>query len=453
MFNFQKLPSLLQKYDRPGPRYTSYPTVPAWNSQVESEHYRQALQTLEEGDTLSLYIHLPFCENLCHFCGCTQVITKDHSRSVAYIQSILKEMELLDGILPSHVRAVSQVHLGGGTPNFIQPNELSQLMAGIRKVFKVLPNAEIAIEMHPRTSTQAFCEKIWEEGFNRISLGVQDLDPVVQKLINRHQTYEMTEAMVKGLRQLGFHSFNLDLVYGLPGQTMKGWEQTLKQVQTLTPDRLAVYSYAHVPWIRPVQRTFQDSDLPPPKMKMEAFLKALQFFIDADYQLIGMDHFAKKEDELSRALEEGSLHRNFMGYSTRADAHQIGLGMSAISFVGGNYFQNQKDLKIYSQNMQEGFLKPLRGCILTEEDHRRKKIITQLMCRGVIDKNIFDQSFSQEKESLRVFQEDGLLDEEGCEYRVVNEGFLFLRNIAMVFDQYLGDVQKNSKTPTFSRTV
>lgn len=461
MLDQNRLHNLLKKYDRPGPRYTSYPTVPAWKESIGPKQYEESLGQLKDGGTLSLYFHLPFCENLCHFCGCTQVITKDHSRSQEYIQILLKEINQVCEALPKKTRDVVQLHFGGGTPNFLKPEEMTHLMQKIREQFNLEDEAEIAIEMHPRTSTFEFCKNLAQLGFNRISLGVQDLDPHVQNLINRHQTFEQTKQMVEDLRGLGFNSFNFDLVYGLPGQSWSGWEKTLDQIYSLRPNRLAVYSYAHVPWIRPVQRTFKDSDLPNPEQKLRLFEMAYHFFVSHDYHLIGMDHFALADDELAHAMRGGEIHRNFMGYSTHADAHQIGFGMSAISYVHGNYFQNKKKLEDYKAAMNDHCLASFRGYILSSEDQLRREIICALMCSGKIVYDLFDKKFGidfkkkfeTELGCLTSFVEDDLLilKEEGME--VKNYGFLFLRNMAMVFDTYLEGIRRNSKNPTFSRTV
>ncbi|MBI2340704.1 MAG: oxygen-independent coproporphyrinogen III oxidase [Deltaproteobacteria bacterium] len=483
-----RLLQLLQKYDVPGPRYTSYPTVPAWTSDVGKENYKKALREItgdacgrapdraavvllhdedESGrtrrrqDPLSLYFHLPFCESLCHFCGCMQVITKDHARSREYVDVLLTELDRIGDLLPKDTREVVQLHFGGGTPNFLQPEELKEIVDRVRKHFHLLSDAEIAIELHPRTSTEAFCEMLAELKFNRISLGVQDFDPTVQKLIHRNQTYEMTEEMVTLLRKLGFQSFNFDLVYGLPGQTMKGWKETLKKVLYLHPDRLAVYSYAHVPWVRPVQRSFKDSDLPPPELKLQLFEKAYETFTQNGYRHIGIDHFALKEDELSRALDNETIHRNFMGYSTRADAHQIGFGVSSISYVGGNYFQNKKELRAYYESIRQGQLATFRGFCLNRDDTLRRDLITRIMCRGRVDIPAFEKAwdirfadyFAEDVSRLKTFADDGLLAIDENKIRAVNEGTLFLRNIAMAFDRYLEGVRSHAKTPVFSRTV
>ncbi|MBX7149649.1 oxygen-independent coproporphyrinogen III oxidase [bacterium] len=461
MLTQDKILHFLGKYDKPGPRYTSYPTVPAWIDSVGPSDYQQSLQSLKQGDVLSLYFHLPFCENLCHFCGCMQVITKDHSRSRAYIDTLKSEIKHVVKILKSKTHTVGQIHFGGGTPNFVQPDELEEVMTLIRSSFNILPDAEIAIEMHPRTSTEAFCHQLADLQFNRISLGVQDLDPKVQKLINRHQTFEMTRDMVALLRSLGFKSFNMDLVYGLPGQSMEGWEKTIAQVLEMNPDRLAVYSYAHVPWMRPVQRTFKDEDLPTPEMKLKLFEKAYRSFLDNGFDLIGMDHFAKKDDELAIALKNKTIHRNFMGYSTRADSHQIGFGVSSISFVNGNFFQNDKVLKSYDEKVKMGLLTSIRGFLLSRDDHLHRDFITHVMCHGYINFEDFDKEwgidskkyFAEGLKKLDSFVKDGLLVLDDHHLEVQGAGFLFLRNIAMNFDPYLEDIQAGKKNPTFSRTV
>lgn len=453
--------NLLKKYNLPGPRYTSYPTVPAWTREVGPLEYRQGLSSLKEGEPLSLYFHLPFCERLCHFCGCMQVITTDHSRSRRYVDILLQEVDRVAALLPPGAREVSQVHFGGGTPNFLQPEELTDIVERVRKHFEVRSDAEWAIEMHPRTSTSAFCENLSTLGFNRISLGIQDFDPIVQKLLNRNQTYEMTESMVTFLRKLGFDSFNFDLVYGLPGQTMAGWEDSLAKVLYLKPDRLAVYSYAHVPWVRPVQRTFKDEDIPVPELKLELFLKAYATLLENGYRAIGMDHFALAEDELSRAMDDGTLHRNFMGYSTRADAHQVGFGMSAISYVGGNYFQNLKKLPLYEETLQGGKFATFRGFMLGSDDAIRRDLITQIMCMGRVDLGTFEKNwriqffdyFAEDLENLNPLLEDHLLALDDKTLQATREGSLFLRNIAMAFDPYLEKIQSEAQNPTFSKTV
>jgi oxygen-independent coproporphyrinogen III oxidase len=453
--------NLLEKYNVPGPRYTSYPTVPIWTESVQSSDYKQSLNAVKGDEPLSLYFHLPFCERLCHFCGCMQVITKDHSRSKPYIDILLSEMDAVFAELKNSNRTISQIHLGGGTPNFIQPDELSQIMQKIRDHCHVLPDAEIAVEMHPRTSTEAFSDRLKKEGFNRISLGVQDFDEDVQKLIHRFQTYDNTKSMVEYLRGLGFQHFNFDIVYGLPGQSLEKFPDTLEKTLTLKPNRLAVYSYAHVPWIRPVQRAFKDSDIPSAHTKLELFEMALNFFTKHDYHLIGMDHFADKQDELYTALQNKSIHRNFMGYTTRADAHQIGFGVSSISYVNGNYFQNFKKLPEYEQSIKSESLATYRGFILNQDDKIRRDLITELMCQQEIKIPEFEEAhsiqfsqlFANELELLKGFVDDSLLQISPDKIQVTGNGHLVLRNMAMCFDEHLDAIKKNATNPVFSKTV
>ncbi|HEX5036506.1 MAG TPA: oxygen-independent coproporphyrinogen III oxidase [bacterium] len=455
-----RLITLLKKYDVAGPRYTSYPTAPAWTNAVGPEDFRKGLASLKADEPLSLYIHIPFCETLCHFCGCMTVITKEHSRSRPYVETLKKEIDRIAGLMPD-AGDVSQLHFGGGSPNYLKPEEFVDLMEHIQENFRFDTDAEIAIEMHPRTSTPEFCAIAAKMGVNRISLGVQDFDPAVQKLINRHQTYEMTADMVNSLRELGFQAFNFDLIYGLPGQTLEGWKETLDRVRTLKPDRLAVYSYAHVPWLKPYQRSFEDKDLPPPELKLELFEAAYRTLTAGGYEPIGMDHFALATDDLARAQKDGTIHRNFMGYSTKADAHQIGIGVSSISYVGGNYFQNEKEIESYEAAIRSGKLATHRGYLLNRDDHIRRELIRQIMCRGRVDIPAFEKEweisfadyFRGDLPHLDPMTDDGLLTLDSRSLSIVGEGHLFLRNVAMAFDRHLMEIRASAKNPVFSRTV
>lgn len=459
----EKLLKLLWKYDVAGPRYTSYPTAPAWTNAVGGGDFAKSLSSLKPGEPLSLYFHIPFCETLCHFCGCMKVITKDHSRSKPYVDLLLAELDRISDIIPKNAGEVSQMHFGGGSPNYLQPKELKQIVERAHSRFRFEKDAEIAVEMHPRTSTPEFCEMTAKLGFNRISLGVQDFDPLVQKLINRHQTYEMTANMVTSLQKLGFKAFNFDLIYGLPGQTLAGWTKTLEQVVGLRPNRLAVYSYAHVPWLKPYQRSFEDKDLPSPELKMELFEAAYRTLTANGYEPIGMDHFALHDDELARAHKDGTIHRNFMGYSTKADAHQIGVGVSAISYVGGHYFQNEKELASYEAAIgsASGGLATHRGYLLNRDDHVRRELIRLIMCKGAVDISAFEKDwkidfydyFKDDLPHLEAMIADGLVTLDAKALRVVGEGHLFLRNIAMAFDRHLNEIRSSAKNPVFSRTV
>lgn len=458
----ERLSALLKKYDVAGPRYTSYPTAPAWTEAVGEGDFRKSLAALKKDEALSLYFHVPFCETLCHFCGCMKVITQDHSRSRRYVDVLLTELDRIAALLPQGAREVSQMHFGGGSPNYLQPGELKAVVDRVRSHFRFLSDAEVAIEMHPRTSTPEFCEMLAALGFNRISLGVQDFDPLVQRLINRHQTYEMTADMVALLRRLGFGAFNFDLIYGLPGQTPLGWEKTLQQVIGLRPNRLAVYSYAHVPWLKPYQRSFEDKDLPAPELKIRLFETAYRTLTQNGYRPIGMDHFCLADDDLAQALDRETIHRNFMGYSTKADAHQIGFGVSAISYVGGNYFQTEKEIEPYEAAIRTASrLATRRGYLLSKDDSLRRDLIQRIMCRGVVDIAAFEEAwdlpfptyFADDLAHLRPLIADGLVAITPAELRVAGEGHLFLRNIAMAFDRHLEEIRALAQNPVFSQTI
>lgn len=461
MISSSKLKNTLKKYNVPGPRYTSYPTVPAWTENISELDYKKSLSSLKDNELLSLYFHLPFCENLCHFCGCTQIITKDHSISSDYTQVLIQEMQLVVQSLENSNKRVIQIHFGGGTPNFFKPLEMREIFNTIEENFSIENDAEIAIEMHPRTSKKDFCDELKNLGFNRISLGVQDFNPLVQEKIRRYQSYEMTKDMLEYLRQIGFSHFNFDLIYGLPFQSIEGWRDTLEKVIELNPDRLAVYSYAHVPWVRPGQRGFSDEDLPNADLKLELFDIAYRFLLEAGYNLIGMDHFAKESDDLSKAIKNGSIHRNFMGYSTKAEAHQIGFGMSSISLVNGNYFQNRKKLKSYKENIKSNSLATFKGIIIDKDVLIRRELINNLMCNGLIDFDALGEKyeinslsyFRNEIDLLNYFINDGMLVKLDNNYKLTQEGYLCMRNIAMVFDKYLDNLQRNSKNPIFSKTI
>ncbi len=475
---------LLQKYDVPGPRYTSYPTAPIWSETVGVKDYISSLQAVKagkprtkaegfiRGKPLSLYFHMPFCENKCHFCGCTRISTNDHSLSAVYTEILLKEIHRVAKELQRKNEdtkkqgyeargTVNQVHFGGGSPNFFRPEEISQIMSEVRGLFDIQSDAEIAIEMNPKTSSKEFCANLWKEGFNRISVGVQDFNDNVQKLINRFQTFQITSEMISYLRELGFRHFNFDLVYGLPGQTPETFEKTLEQTLQLKPNRLAVYSYAHMPWSHPEQRSFKESDIPLPETKIKLFEMALNYFSTHGYHLIGMDHFAEEGDELFAAVKNRSVHRNFMGYSTRADAHQIGFGATSISYVNGNYFQNTRDVCQYQGIIEEHELATFRGFILSDDDKVRRAFITEMMCHLFVDFDKFSKDhkidvekyFADEFKLLKDFIDDGLIELTKNHLKVTPQGHLVVRNIAMCFDKYLGEIKKTARNPVFSRTV
>ncbi|MBF0105070.1 MAG: oxygen-independent coproporphyrinogen III oxidase [Deltaproteobacteria bacterium] len=455
---------LLQKYDVPGPRYTSYPTVPIWRPSVGAADYISSINKAVGAHPLSLYFHIPFCKKLCHFCGCMHVITKDHSRSRPYVDALLIEMDHIIKALKNSNRDCSQIHFGGGTPNFLPPEEISRIMQRVRDNFNILPSAEIAIEMHPREDPdmQRFCDTLKTEGFNRISLGVQDFNDEIQKLINRFQSFATTKGMIDYLKKIGLEHFNFDLIYGLPGQnSIDQFKDTLAKTIFLKPNRIACYSYAHVPWVHPVQRSFKDTDIPTPEQKLRLFETAINFFTTHGYHLIGIDHFADEGDELYAALKNKSIHRNFMGYSTRADAHQIGLGVSSISFVGGHYFQNHKTIEAYTTAVIQRGLATHRGFMLSADDTIRRSLITEIMCHREVDfkefgarQNIdFHSYFKDDLKLLTGFVDDGLITLDADGLKITPRGYLVVRNIAMCFDKYLDEIKKNARNPVFSRTV
>ncbi|MFH1357931.1 MAG: oxygen-independent coproporphyrinogen III oxidase, partial [bacterium] len=327
--------------------------------------------------------------------------------------------------------------------------------------FTILPNAEIAIEMNPKASSQEFCNNLYQEGFNRISIGVQDFNDSVQKLINRNQTYDITSNFVKRLRDIGFEHFNFDLVYGLPGQTIENFLYTLEKTKELNPNRLAVYSFALVPWAHPEQRSFKNEEVPSPETKVKLFEMAHAFFTKNGYHLIGMDHFAREDDDLYKASKNKTIHRNFMGYSTRSEAHQIGLGASSISYVAGNYFQNQKDVCQYQETIANHGLATVKGFKLSKDDHIRRDFITKLMCDYSVDIDSFSKKhditfkdyFADDVALLKEFIVDDLLEITPTHLKVTKQGHFVVRNIAMCFDKYLGKIKKTARNPVFSRTV
>jgi oxygen-independent coproporphyrinogen-3 oxidase len=448
---------LVRKYDLPAPRYTSYPTA------VEFKDYDSPAPLLKHLDRtnqdasvpLSLYFHLPFCETLCWFCGCTTVITTNHRTPDTYLDYLKKEMILL----APHVhpdRQVAQLHYGGGTPTFFQPPQLARLSKLIRQHFKLAVDAELSVEIDPRRLTHAQVVALRESGFTRASLGVQDFNPQVQAAVHRIQPHAMTEQAINWLRAEGFASINIDLVYGLPHQTVATFEATLEQVLELNPDRLAVFSYAHVPWMKPAQKLLErEIALPPPETKLAMLKLITETLTSRGYVYIGMDHFARATDELAVAQAARTLQRNFQGYSTRAGAEILALGISAISQTPCSYRQNHKILEPYYAAVDRGELPARRGLELTAEDARRREIIMRVMCHLQLDyaelSREFDCDFpeyySAELARLQPLAEDGLVEFQAGGLRVTDLGRLFLRNIAVCFDAYYApEAKRHSRT-------
>lgn len=437
---------LVRKYDMPAPRYTSYPTA------VEFKDWADPAPLLAHVDRtnrdaelpLSLYYHLPFCETLCWFCGCTTVITLNHGQADTYLDYLEKEVtRLAPRVHPD--RRVRQLHYGGGTPTFFQAAQLARLDALTRRFFRFDPGAELSVEIDPRRLAHEQVVALRDSGFTRASLGVQDFNPRVQLAVHRIQPRALTEQTIAWLREEGFTSINLDLIYGLPYQTVDSFRDTLEQVLELAPDRLAVFSYAHVPWIKPAQKILErESALPPPEAKFAMLKLITETLTNRGYVYVGMDHFARVNDELAVAQAEGTLQRNFQGYSTRAGAEILAFGVSAISQTPFSYRQNHKTLPAYCAALDRGEVPVARGRELSAEDHERRDIIMRLMCDLQLDYAAlsaglggeFTHRFASELARLQPLADDGLVELHATGMRVTDQGRLFLRNIAMCFDAY-----------------
>jgi len=450
---------LLERYDRPGPRYTSYPTAPEWSEEFGAKDYESALDAADaqHADPLSLYVHIPFCHERCLFCGCNVVISKRQEISDAYLDYLEIELERVAERLPRR-RTAAQLHWGGGTPTYLRLDQIERLHSKIASLFTFAPGAEIALEVDPRVTTPEQLRLLRELGFNRISMGVQDLDPEVQRAIARNQTEDETRRLFDQCRELGFEGINIDLIYGLPQQHAETWRKTIESVIAIRPDRLAVYSYAHLPQMIKHQQKLDALPRPNGAEKYELFADARRLFTAAGYDAIGMDHFALPDDELSIALRERRLHRNFMGYSVVPAADMIGFGTSAIGEVGGCYAQNEKRPVKYNQALDAGSLPTMTGIRLSQDDIVRRWTIRQLMCNFYLDFEELRQRFgvdyheyfASEAERLREYHEEGFTAEEGGALRVLPLGQIFVRNICMVFDAYL---KNPASFKAFSRTV
>ncbi|MGB8473712.1 MAG: oxygen-independent coproporphyrinogen III oxidase [Candidatus Acidiferrum sp.] len=449
----------LSRYNRPGPRYTSYPTAPVWNdsfgpSDLEKVHLEAELAK----SPVSLYMHIPFCESLCLFCACNVIIQKDKSVSSPYLDILKREVERVSqGV--SKDRPVTQFHWGGGTPTYLTPPQIEDLFGFTRSLFTFAPDAEIGIEVDPRVTSREHLETLRKLGFNRLSMGIQDFHPLVQKTIHRIQPFELTQNLIQSARDLGFDSVNVDLIYGLPYQTAETFAHTVVQILELTPDRIALFSYAHVPWLKKQQGSFA-GHLPEGMTKFEIFRTGLLKFLEAGYLYIGMDHFAKPGDELAVSQQNRTLHRNFQGYTTKAGADLYGMGITAISGIQNAYAQNHRDIPSWQKAVSERGIATMRGYHLSEEDRLRRAVISRLLCHTVIYKNEieqefnigFDQYFAEELRRLEPFREDGLILLDRNEIRTTWLGRIFIRNAAMIFDPYLEAQHLNAK-PLFSKTL
>jgi oxygen-independent coproporphyrinogen-3 oxidase len=438
---------LIHRLDKNGPRYTSYPTADRFTGAFNAESYaRWIAKRRSEGVShpLSLYIHIPFCNTLCFYCACNKVITKDRSKSAKYVRYLLKEMAMQAELLGSG-QVVEQLHFGGGTPTFLSDDEIREVMAAIRQHFKLVDDGEYSIEIDPRKVSDETVALLGNTGFNRISIGVQDFDAEVQRAVNRIQSEEETLRVIHAARANGFKSVSIDLIYGLPRQTLTGFGVTLDKVISANPDRLSIYNYAHMPTIFMPQRRIHEEDLPAPEVKLDILEMAVNKLTQAGYVYIGMDHFAKPEDELAVAQRQGKLHRNFQGYSTHSDCDLVALGLSAIGKIGPTYSQNYRELEDYYGALDRDVLPIMRGMELDADDLLRRAIIQALMCHFELSKETinndfqidFDSYFSIELDELREYEREGLLEISTQKINVTPKGRMLIRNICMVFDKYL----------------
>jgi oxygen-independent coproporphyrinogen-3 oxidase len=455
-------PELLARFDVPGPRYTSYPTADRFVEAFGEADYVQALQqrqsgTLGKQPPLSLYVHIPFCESLCYYCACNKIITKHKERAAEYLRYLRKEVELHTRHL-GRGQAVSQLHLGGGTPTFMSDEELRQLMDLLREHFKFVPGGEYSVEVDPRTVDEQRLAVLAELGFNRLSFGVQDFDPAVQKAVHRIQPAEQVFALVEASRRLGFESVNVDLIYGLPLQTPESFDRTLAQVNRLRPDRIALYAYAHLPERFKPQRRIHAEDLPAGAAKVAMLSRSLDALTEAGYVYIGMDHFALPIDALAVAKRQGRLHRNFQGYSTQADCDLIALGVSSIGRIGSTYSQNAKTMEAYGDLLDQGHFPVVRGLALTRDDLIRRSVIMAIMCQGQLQYESinlawlidFKTLFAHELTQLEEMKVQGLVQLSETGIQVTAMGWFFVRGVAMVFDRY---VQADRNRSRFSKII
>ncbi|MEJ2609621.1 MAG: oxygen-independent coproporphyrinogen III oxidase [Candidatus Thiodiazotropha sp.] len=451
---------LIAKYDQSGPRYTSYPTAVQFHDGFNEEAYKRVAQESNaSGSPLSLYFHIPFCDTVCFYCACNKVATKDRSMAAEYLARVYEELRMQSELFDSS-RVVTQLHWGGGTPTFISPDEMRQLVGKTRQYFNLLDDdsGEYSIEIDPREAKGDTIKLLRELGFNRMSLGVQDFDVKVQKAVNRIQSKEETLSVLQAARDEGFRSTSIDLIYGLPFQTLESFSSTLDQILEVDPDRLSVFNYAHLPERFKPQRRINEEALPSPQEKLDILQMTIEKLSSAGYIYIGMDHFAKPDDELVQAQMNGTLYRNFQGYSTHADCDLIGLGATSIGMVGPSYAQNMRSLDEYYQRIDRGELAVFRGVELTRDDMIRRDVITRLICHytlSIADVEArwdmsFKSYFANELAKLQEMQADGLLTISSESIDVLPRGRLLIRNICMQFDTYLGS---RASQGSFSKVI
>ncbi len=444
--------SLIKRYDHAGPRYTSYPTALELHEGFTEINYRQQVeQSNAVGGPLSLYFHIPFCDTVCYYCACNKIITNNRKHAEPYLHNLYQEIAL-QGRLFDSKRIINQLHWGGGTPTFLTAEQMQKLMDVTRQYFNLRDDdkGEYSIEIDPRAADDQTIPLLRNLGFNRISLGVQDFDTNVQKAVNRIQTEQETFAVMDAARELGFRSISIDLIYGLPLQTVASFAKTLDKILAASPDRLSIFNYAHLPSRFKTQRQINDADLPDPKIKLDILKMIIQRLQDEGYVYIGMDHFAKPNDELAVSQRENKLYRNFQGYSTHSDCDLIGLGITSIGRIADSYIQNVKDLNTYASLIEQQNLPVFKGLILNDDDKLRRAIITQLICHFYLDYSsiedkyniVFDDYFAAELQSLKNMEQDGLVVLSFKQIDVLPAGRLLIRNICMVFDRYLAPKQQ-----------
>ncbi|MEH6628132.1 MAG: oxygen-independent coproporphyrinogen III oxidase [Motiliproteus sp.] len=451
---------LIKRYDLSGPRYTSYPTAIQFNPELSPQQLvAHGQQTADSNAPLSLYLHIPFCTHVCYFCACNKVITRNKKRAQPYLEQLYTEMAKLSDWY-SNDRIVNQLHWGGGTPSFINDDQMKEVFEHLQKNFRLRDDdqGDYSIEIDPREADAARMKVMREIGFNRVSLGVQDINIEVQKAVNRVQPIELSEEIITSARELGFKSINTDLIYGLPHQTIDSFGKTVEKIIELSPDRLSVFNYAHMPDRFRSQKHIRDEDLPAPEDKLTILENTINQLIGAGYVYIGMDHFAKPDDELAIAQKEGKLHRNFQGYTTHSDCDLVAMGVSAISQIGDVYYQNEHDLKLYQDAIDINSQAIKRGVILNADDRLRRKVITQLICHFELDcKAIeaefdidFNNYFANELKTMKQFVDDGLMTLNNSTMAVTPAGRLLIRRICMTFDAY---IPKEQSGRTFSRII
>ena len=450
--------ALIEKYNVPGPRYTSYPTVPHWDSEgISQEIWKEELvkTVSKEGEKgISVYIHLPYCESLCTFCGCHKHITKQHTVEKSYIDTVLKEWKLYTAVFSEKV-IIRELHLGGGTPTFFSPENLEKLILGIKEKAIFHPEIEMGFEGHPNNTSKEHLQTLYAVGFRRVSFGVQDYDPIVQKTINRIQPFSQVKKVHEWAKEIGYTSISHDLVFGLPKQSLENILDTIERTKELRPDRISLYSYAHVPWIKGLgQRGYDESDLPSPEEKLNLYQKSKEKLQEESYHEIGMDHFSLESDSLYQAFQKNKLHRNFMGYTTNDTKVMIGLGMSAISDSWGAFAQNEKTVKSYVEQVEKGEIPIFRGHKLSEEDLEIRQHILNIMCHF---ETSWEEDFSRKAyfqdivRDLKFLEKDALVHLKENSLEVTMLGRTFVRNIAMCFDLHLKN--KKSEKQRFSKTI